>query len=153
MAPRGSVKVSLLEEEYDGADWIGMAGIIMRYGFIPSLFVCVNEKYRKLGWGTRLVQRVIEKKKGPGIWRAFFNGVFGALGYVVGVALVVVILGWILQKTGLLPAFKEQAKNFSDLINQAKKLTAPNDQNSTSSGGDSVITLPDGRQYRVNMQQ
>ena len=43
----------------------------------------------------------INKKSGSaGIWRSFFNGVFGALGYVAGLALVVVILGGYCKKPG-----------------------------------------------------
>ena len=72
----------------------------------------------------------IKKRSKSGLWRAFFNGIFSALGYVVGIAIVVVILGWVLQKTGLLPAFKEQEKNFSELVDSAKKLI-PSDQNSS----------------------
>ncbi len=74
----------------------------------------------------------INKKSGKtGIWRSFFNGVFSALGYVAGLAIVVVILGWILQRTGLLPAFEAQVKNFTDLVDSAKKLI-PTDQKSSN---------------------
>ena len=101
------------------------------------------------------------KHSGGGVWRAFFNGMFGALGYVAGLAIVVVILGWILQKTGLLPAFEDQVKNFTNLVSGAEKLI-PKDSNSssTSSGasqssnsGDipTLVTLPDGRQIQVNL--
>lgn len=74
----------------------------------------------------------IKTKKGPGIWRSFFNGVFGALGYLVGVALVVIILGWFMQKTGLLKPFQDQVNNFTDLVDTARKLI-PSTQNSTDS--------------------
>jgi hypothetical protein len=100
----------------------------------------------------------IKKKTGSGgIWRAFFNGMFSALGYVIGLAIVVVILGWVLQKTGQLPAFEAQIKNFTDLVDSAKKLI-PSDQNSSatqqSQQGNTVptiVTLPDGRQIKVNL--
>lgn len=101
----------------------------------------------------------IEKKKGPGIWRSFFNGMFGALGYVLGLALIIVLLAWALQKTGLLKPFQDQVKSFTDLMNSAKKLMPQDSQpggQSTStpgSGGQSVITLPSGQQYKVNMTQ
>ncbi len=96
----------------------------------------------------------IKKKTGsPGIWRAFFNGIFGAFGYIVGLALVIVVMGWILQKTGLLKPFQEQLKNFTELVSSAKKLMVPeNNQqtpNQNNGGQESVITLPDGRQVRV----
>jgi hypothetical protein len=100
----------------------------------------------------------IKNKKSGGVWRAFFNGMFGALGYIVGIALVVVVLGWILQKTGLLKPFQDELKNFSEVIDAAKKLM-PSDQKPAStatqpsSGGQSTITLPDGRQVKVQIPQ
>lgn len=104
------------------------------------------------------LEAINKKTRTNGIWRSFFNGVFGALGYIVGVAIIVVILGWILQKTGLLPAFREQVKNFSELVGQARRLmnTEDNSQdkvNQQNSGGETIVTLPDGRQVRVNLQE
>ena len=64
----------------------------------------------------------IKTKKGQGIWQAFFNGMFGALGYVVGVAMIVLILGWYLNKTGTLPEFQKQIQNFQSFMTQAQKL-------------------------------
>ena len=74
----------------------------------------------------------IEKKNGPGIWRSFFNGVFGALGYIAGLAVVVVILGWTLQRLGLLQAFQDQVRNFTDLVDSAKKLIPQDSKPSTA---------------------
>ncbi len=92
-------------------------------------------------------------KKGPGIWRAFFNGMFGALGYVVGIAIIVVALAWILNKIGVLPAFQQQMQNFSDVINAAKKMTAPTPptNSSNNSGGDTTVTLPNGQKINVTL--
>jgi hypothetical protein len=74
----------------------------------------------------------IKKKSGSGgVWRAFFGGVFSALGYVVGLAIVVVILGVFFQKTGLLKPFQDQVVNFTDLIGAAKKII-PSSQNSST---------------------
>ena len=95
--------------------------------------------------------QAIQYKK-QGIWRSFFLGVFSALGYVAGLAIVIVILGWFLQKTGLWPAFKQQMQNFADVINQAKKFTAPENQNSNSEGGGTFVG-PDGKTYKINVSQ
>ena len=67
----------------------------------------------------------LKKARGAGLWRSFFSGVFNALGYVVGIAIVVVILGWVLQKTGMWQQLQQQIKTFNDLANEAKKLSAP----------------------------
>ena len=34
----------------------------------------------------------IQNKKSGGVWRAFFNGMFGAFGYLVGIVVVVVVV-------------------------------------------------------------
>jgi hypothetical protein len=86
----------------------------------------------------------IKKKTKNGIWHAFFHGMFSALGYVVGLAVVVVVLGWFLQKSGLLDSFKKQAANFQSLIDQAKKLTSPEKQ-----GSGTTVVLPNGREVKI----
>lgn len=91
-------------------------------------------------------QHLVEIKKNQkvGIWRAFFNGVFGALGYAVGLAIVVGILGWVLKETGYLSKFRQQAKDLQEILNQLKDFRQP-----FSETGESVITLPDGREVKV----
>lgn len=69
---------------------------------------------------TTLVE--IKTKKTHGIWRAFFNGMFTALGYVAGLAIIILILGWILNITGLLPEFKRQVNDFQVMMGQAKQI-------------------------------
>lgn len=109
--------------------------------------------------GINLHLTELKAKKNPGIWQSFFNGMFSALGYVVGLALVIVILGWVLNATGLLKPFQEQMKNFSDIIDSAKKLipseSKPNTNNQApqSGTGESTFTLPDGRQIKVQLPQ
>lgn len=105
----------------------------------------------------------IKNKKSGGVWGSFFKGVFSALGYVVGLALVIVILGWILQKTGLLKPFQEQINTFTELIDSAKKLISSDNNSSNNSsnsanqpannGGESTVILPDGRQIKVQIPQ
>ncbi|MFA5991072.1 MAG: hypothetical protein WC794_02385 [Candidatus Doudnabacteria bacterium] len=90
---------------------------------------------------------VIRAKKNPGIWRAFFNGMFSALGYIAGLALVIVVLGWVLNKTGLLDSFQKQVKDFQFLTEQAKKIMTVGGQ---EQGTTTTITLPDGQKIQVN---
>jgi hypothetical protein len=102
----------------------------------------------------------IQKNKGRGLWFSFFHGMFGALGYIVGLAIVVVILGWFLQKNGLLEAFVNQVKSFTDLVDSAKNLIPSNKTTTTTtttqtnqqSGGDpTTVTLPNGQQIKINL--
>lgn len=103
-------------------------------------------------------QHLVEIKKNQkhGIWRSFFNGMFSAFGYLFGLAFVIVIIGWILNKTGTLPAFKEELRNFSSFINQARMFVNSTQSASQAGGqqgsgsGAAVITLPNGQQVRVS---
>jgi hypothetical protein len=103
----------------------------------------------------------IKNKKSGGVWRAFFNGMFSALGYIAGLAIIVVVLGWVLQKTGQLPAFEAQVKNFTNLVSAAQKLII-NDSSPSSNtasptqpatGTPTIVTLPNGQQIKVNLPQ
>jgi hypothetical protein len=87
----------------------------------------------------------IKNKKHPGVWRSFFNGVFSALGYFVGLALVITIVGFIAQKTGLLKNFQTQAKEFQEILRDAKSYL---NSGSSQQEGDTV-TLPDGRKVKI----
>lgn len=64
----------------------------------------------------------IKAKRPAGIWRAFFNGMFSALGYVVGLAIIITLLAWILNITGVLPQFQKQVHGFQVFMNQAQQL-------------------------------
>ena len=90
----------------------------------------------------------IKKKTGQGIWRAFFHGLFSALGYVAGLALVLAALGWMLNKTGLLPAFKQQISAFQQIIDDAKQLTSGAKEKMNNPEGQTIV-LPDGRKVKL----
>lgn len=91
-------------------------------------------------------QHLVEIKKNQkhGIWRSFFNGVFSAFGYAVGLAILITVVGFILRQTGYWDKFKQQAKDVGDILDQIKNLKEPFSQT-----GESTITLPDGRQVKV----
>jgi len=101
----------------------------------------------------------LKNKKSPGIWRHFFNGIFSALGYVAGLALVIVVITWILNWLGLLPAFKQQVQQFQSFMSSTERLVsgANNSQQQnngqSNSQGSYMITLPDGRKAEVTPQQ
>lgn len=117
---------------------------------------------------TNLIE--IKKSSKSGIWRAFFNGMFGALGYVVGILIIVVILGWTLEKVGLLKPLQDQLKNVANLIqneqaifkgfnpnsteNQKGNTTNTEVQSGSVGGGTSsqaTVNLPDGQHLQLNL--
>jgi hypothetical protein len=98
----------------------------------------------------------IEKNQKQGIWRHFFKGMFSAFGYIVGLFLFVFILGFILNKLGILPAWREQVKTFQSLIDKAQSVldAGENMQGMNQSGikaGEYV--LPDGRKVKIQEVQ
>jgi hypothetical protein len=102
-----------------------------------------------------------KKASKTGIWRSFFNGMFGALGYIAGIAIIIVVLTWFLQKTGLLKPFQDEMNNFADVIGAAKKLitsdpNSPADAvkpNQAATGTPTIVTLPNGQQIKVLIPQ
>lgn len=61
------------------------------------------------------------KKQNRGVWRAFFNGIFSGLGSVVGAALAIVVIGWILNVVGVIPALRAQVDQIKSLIGQVQQ--------------------------------
>lgn len=49
-------------------------------------------------------------------WRAFVRGTFQGLGAIVGAAIVLVFVGWILNIIGVIPAFRDSAAEFKQLL-------------------------------------
>jgi hypothetical protein len=100
----------------------------------------------------------IRNKSSPGIWRAFFNGMFGALGYLVGIVVVVAVVGWFLAKTGLIAPFQQQSQRFQTFMDEAENTlsaTQPkpaSSQQGSSQNGSYMITLPNGQKAQVTPQ-
>lgn len=92
----------------------------------------------------------IKNKKPAGIWHSFFNGVFSAVGYFVGLTIVIVVLGWFVNKTGLFASFKRQVDEFQDFMNQAKRaMTAGESSQQNANEVGNIYTLPDGTKVQV----
>ncbi len=49
-------------------------------------------------------------------WRSFVRGTFQGLGSIVGAAIILVIIGWVLNMIGVYPAFKESVAEFRQLL-------------------------------------
>jgi Na+/proline symporter len=96
----------------------------------------------------------MKNKKYPGVWRAFFQGMFSAFGYLVGIVFVIFILGWFLNLIGVLPQVEKQIKDFQAFMGSAQKLmnNTDNTQPQSNNQGSYMITLPDGRKAEVTPQ-
>lgn len=49
------------------------------------------------------------------------RGIFHGAGYVVGAAVIVFIIGWVLNVMGIFPAFSEQVKEFRSALDQVPR--------------------------------
>jgi hypothetical protein len=47
-----------------------------------------------------------------GIWHTLWRGCVYGAGYVIGAALIIVIVGWILNLVGVIPAFGREVTDF-----------------------------------------
>jgi hypothetical protein len=54
----------------------------------------------------------ILRKELTTLWPVFLRGVVNGAGYVVGAALVLTLIGWILNAVGVIPAFTQGVNEF-----------------------------------------
>lgn len=62
------------------------------------------------------------EEKREGLWWAFLRGIMTGFGSILGVAIALAIAGYILNVIGVIPAFREQAKNWQQTLEQIKKV-------------------------------
>lgn len=62
----------------------------------------------------------INKKTGS-LWRAFFTGMLSGLGSVIGAAIAVLVIGWILNRIGVIPSLKNQAGEWKQTLDNLPK--------------------------------
>ena len=64
--------------------------------------------------------QAIQYKK-PGLWRAFFTGFMSGLGSVIGVLVALAIAAYILNKIGVIPAFKSEVTRLNQMLDLIEK--------------------------------
>ena len=73
---------------------------------------------------NRNLVSLVHKTEGP--VRAFFKGMLHGIGSVLGIVLAVLAIGWVLNAIGIIPGFKEQAKELKGMwqqtLDQAQRL-------------------------------
>jgi hypothetical protein len=64
-----------------------------------------------------------------GSWKALFRGILTGFGSVVGAALAIILIGWVLNFIGIIPAFRTQVDELRDSLKQtqAARQIVPND--------------------------
>ena len=51
-------------------------------------------------------------KASNGMWRTLWRGAIYGAGYIIGAVVVIVIIGWVLNVVGVIPAFDRQVAEF-----------------------------------------
>jgi hypothetical protein len=64
-------------------------------------------------------------RRGIPWWKALLNGVLSGLGSVLGVAIAIVVLSWILNIIGIIPAAKREVSNWQKLLQQTQQQRLP----------------------------
>ncbi len=66
------------------------------------------------------LQKISRNTRNP-VWRSFLTGIFHGLGSVIGAAIGLLIIGWILNSIGVIPAFKGEVTKLNQVLDQIQK--------------------------------
>ncbi len=66
--------------------------------------------------------------KGNNWWKALSHGLFTGFGYVLGFVIALVVLGWVLNIVGIIPAFKKEVDDWRRLLQQTQQQKLPSIQ-------------------------
>ena len=73
----------------------------------------LNKQLNEINLG---IERVSHKIGGS--WYAFFRGLLTGFGYVLGAFAAVLLIGWMLNVIGIIPAFKKYADQWRGVLQQ-----------------------------------
>lgn len=62
----------------------------------------------------------VSKKMG-GTWAAFFRGLLAGFASIIGVALAILLIGWVLNTLGYIPVLRNQANEWKAILQQAQQ--------------------------------
>jgi hypothetical protein len=84
-----------------------------------------NEKEQEQDKDQRLANievtlKNIYKVLKPTRWEMFVQGLWRAVGYLVGLMLAIVIIGWFLNMIGVIPFMSEFSENMKNVLNTAR---------------------------------
>jgi hypothetical protein len=70
----------------------------------------------------------IDKKLSSGSWKSFLHGILGGVGSIIGAAAAILLIGYLLNIFGIIPAFRNEVRQIQHLLQQAaQKQYLPND--------------------------
>ncbi len=64
-------------------------------------------------------REIVELRKGSnGLFATLVRGLIYGAGYIIGAALIVILIGWVLNIIGVIPAFNAQVAEFRAALEQ-----------------------------------
>jgi len=66
-------------------------------------------------------KNLVDIRKNGGVWKSFFRGVLSGFGSILGVAIALAALTWILNIVGVIPALKNQVNQFQQTLEQIQQ--------------------------------
>lgn len=77
----------------------------------------------------KAINNNIEKiHKNSSWWRSLLHGLFTGFGYVLGFVIALVVLGWVLNIIGVIPAFRKEVEDWRKLLQQTQQQKLPSIQ-------------------------
>ena len=58
------------------------------------------------------------KKSSNSLSKSFMRGTFYGAGYIVGIVIIIVLVGWVLNIVGVIPAFNAQVQEFKAALDR-----------------------------------
>lgn len=82
-----------------------------------TVWIMIDEELK--GHLKTIEKELVEIRKGTnGMYPSFMKGVYYGMGYIVGAVLVILLISWILNIVGIIPALATQVNEFRDALNR-----------------------------------
>jgi hypothetical protein len=65
---------------------------------------------------------LVEIRKSNAVGKAFWRGILSGIGSIIGVAIALIIVGFILNAMGVIPAFREQAGEWRETLDRLGRI-------------------------------
>jgi hypothetical protein len=75
-----------------------------------------DQKLAEIESTLQNIQQILK----PTRWQMFVQGLWRAVGYLVGLILAIAIIGWILNIIGLIPFFSDFSENMKEILRLAR---------------------------------
>jgi len=82
-----------------------------------------NQLSRQIAEINHNVTKINQRIGGGGM--ALWRGALSGFGYIVGAFIAVLIIGWVLNAIGVIPAFKQQVESLKTTLQQAQTRQIP----------------------------